>query len=220
MTMAYKPTFLDRHGPDGVRRIVILGRVFMVMVLTTVITMLLGGSFFMALGFGLVAGLGVLLIASLFSEHFGAAFGAFIWPSGSSTPYRRQFSLHDSLVARGRIDEAVKGYEDMVLAEPEAVDVRMRLADLCAAEANKPARAAELYRQLRTLPGVTPEEDLYASNRLVDLLIGPLGEPGRAVTELRRIVERYPQSRDAAHAREAIPRVKQMALSKASGAAR
>ena len=40
----------------------------------------------------------------------------------------------------------------------------------------------------------------YATNRLVDLLTGPLNDPGRAMGELRRLIDRAPQSPAAVNA--------------------
>jgi len=52
-------------------------------------------------------------------------------------------------------------------------------------------------------------QDIYATNRLVDLLTGPLRDPGRAAVELRRLIERHPESTAATHARAALARIKQ-----------
>lgn len=51
-------------------------------------------------------------------------------------------------------------------------------------------------------------EDVYVTNRLVDLLAGPLGDAGRACVELRKLIERYPGSANAQRAREALARLK------------
>jgi hypothetical protein len=42
----------------------------------------------------------------------------------------------------------------------------------------------------------------------VDLLNGPLNEPGRALVELRRLIEKYPASAGADHARDALAALK------------
>ncbi len=61
---------------------------------------------------------------------------------------------------------------------------------------------------MRSLPGVSPRDALYASSRLVDLYDGPLDEPGRALVELRRLIELYRNTDVAAGARSAIARIK------------
>jgi hypothetical protein len=42
----------------------------------------------------------------------------------------------------------------------------------------------------------------------VDLYLGPLNDRGRALVELRRLVETYPDRREAQFARDAISRLK------------
>src|SRR5207237_1367155 len=86
--------------------------------------------------------------------------------------------------------------------------LRMRTADLYAKDADGAQRAAELLREAQKIPTISAGQDIYATNRLVDLLTGPLGEPKRALVELRRLVERYPTSGAAAHARAAIARLR------------
>ena len=71
-----------------------------------------------------------------------------------------------------------------------------------------PERAAALFREVQRAEGVTPAQDIYVSNRLIDLLLGPLDQPRRALVELRRIADRYPSSNAAMHARTAIVTIK------------
>ena len=48
----------------------------------------------------------------------------------------------------------------------------------------------------------------YASQKIIDLLLGPLGDRGRAMTELRMLIDRHPASREAEGAREALRNLK------------
>jgi hypothetical protein len=50
--------------------------------------------------------------------------------------------------------------------------------------------------------------DIYVSNKLADLFLGPLKQPGRALVEFRRLAERYPGSTAAEHAKLAIANLK------------
>lgn len=97
----------------------------------------------------------------------------------------------------------------MIAERPTAIAPRTRAAEHYAREGRDPARAAELFRQVRALPDASSRDVLYASSRLVDLYDGPLADPGRALVELRRIIEQYPDSALARHARTALPRLKQ-----------
>jgi hypothetical protein len=60
----------------------------------------------------------------------------------------------------------------------------------------------------RSLPGAKPELKRYTSQKIIDLLLGPLGDRGRAMAELRMLIDRYPTSREAEGAREALRRLK------------
>jgi len=123
---------------------------------------------------------------------------------GASTPYKEQYSYQQALVMRGQLDEALESFEAVIAETPDAVDPRVRAAELYSRERKNHARAAELFREVQRIPTLTPGEDVYATNRLVDLLTGPLAEPGRALAELRRLVDRYPGSAAAEHARGAL----------------
>ena len=48
----------------------------------------------------------------------------------------------------------------------------------------------------------------YATNRLVDLYIGPLNDPRRALVELRRLIETRPATDAAEHARRSLADLK------------
>ena len=127
---------------------------------------------------------------------------------GSSTPYTEQYSYQQTLVMQGRLEEALQSYE-AIIAEPEsAVDVRIRAAELYAREAKRFDRAAELLREASRHPKCSPSEEVYSARRLADLLSGPLGQPGRALVELRRLADRYQGTNVGEHAREAIRLIK------------
>ncbi len=152
---------------------------------------------------GAVAGRAVLA----FSDGMGAAFRAFIQPSGGTCPYETDHSYQESLAMRGDVDGALESYEALIAAQPSDVEARVKAAELCA-RSGRPADAARLLADLRRVPGVSRERDLYATSRLIDLLSGPLAEPGRALVELRRLADRHAGTREADAARGAIARIK------------
>jgi tetratricopeptide (TPR) repeat protein len=212
----YRPTLLDRLGPEGINRVKVLPAA--------------GAAFIIAalVGFYALARLGwpvavlvtvVLLAASALAaltwvaavkmvDAAGDAFGTFIAPSGASTPAVPDYSYQDTLLMRGQVARAIESYEEIIAASPGIVDARLRLADLYARQGANPQRAADLFREVQRLAGVSAADDLYASNRLVDLYSGPLRQPGRAIVELRRITQRHPRSAAAAHADRAIADLK------------
>ena len=129
-------------------------------------------------------------------------------PSGKSTPYEDQFSYQQSLEARGDLAAALESWEAVIAERPGSVTPRMRAAELYAGRGDNPQRAAELFREIRDLPDVSSRDAVYAASRLVDLYDGQLDDAGRALVELRRIIEMHPGTPLAAHAREALPRMK------------
>jgi hypothetical protein len=81
------------------------------------------------------------------------------------------------------------------------VPARLRAAALYASRGDNPRRAAELLRDVMSMPAIGARDDIEASTRLIELLMGPLGEPGRAMVELRRLMDRRPGTDAAARAK-------------------
>ena len=212
----YKKTFLDRMGPDGIIR----ARAYAAGAVMTVVAWMgivfefnqLGidfpGSFVLTIALAVLAGwLGARAVIGM-SDAAGIAAQAFTLTSGNSTPYEQTFSYQEALAAKGDVTGALESYEAVIAEQPTAVSARMRAAEHYAKGNRDPKRAAELFKELRLIPGVVSRDALYATNRLVDLYDGPLGDPGRALVELRRIIEQYPGTQVANHARNALPAMK------------
>ena len=146
----------------------------------------------------LVGGLGPLL------GYLASRGASTIVFGGSTTPYVAQHSYQDALIQQGKLAEALESFEALIAEQPAAADVRIRAAELYAKDESSVKRAAELFREVQRIPGVSIGNDVYATNRLVDLLIGPLDNPSRALVELRRLIDRYPRSSAAVRARETL----------------
>lgn len=127
-------------------------------------------------------------------------------PNAGIAPRQSSYSHLQAKVAAGDIVGAVAAYEATMAAEPASIVLRMQAIELFAGAAKNPVRAAELLVALRRVPGLAAQQDLYTSQRLIDLYDGPLGQPHRSLSELRRIVERHPETREAAFARDALAR--------------
>lgn len=128
-------------------------------------------------------------------------------PSGSTTPYAFDFSQIEAQVVRGDHAAAAVLWEDAIAERPGDVEVRVRAADFYGDVHRQHERALALYREVQRLEA-PPERHLYVAQRIVDLLLGPLPDKGRAVVELRRIIDRWPNSAAARHGRDAIARLK------------
>jgi hypothetical protein len=86
---------------------------------------------------------------------------------------------------------------------------RLRAAALYASRGGNPQRSAELLRAVMSSPGVSPRDDIAASNRLIELLMGPFGEPGRAMVELQRLIDRHSGTDAAARAKQTLAELKE-----------
>jgi hypothetical protein len=155
------------------------------------------------LGFG--AGIFLLGGGSAGLSHLVArAAAAFLLPSGNSSPGEEEFSRERALVAAGKVNEALGMMERRREAEPANAALVLLLAETYARDAGQPRRAVPLFRAVREMDGVSPERDLYATNRLVDLYLGPLEDRAGAARELRRILRRHPGSRAAAEVKRLL----------------
>ncbi len=207
----------DRHGPDAGLRLKAGGYALMTFGLMSVMWYVaavhrFGFDGWRAVLFTVVASsLSALLtyrVALASAAGAGGIARYVTMPSGASTPYEEQYSYQESLAARGDVAGALASYEAVISERPGLVSPRLKAAELHARQGKNARRAAELLREVRDLPTATAREALYASSRLVDLYGGALDDPGRALVELRRIVELYPNTDVAAGARVAIARIK------------
>ncbi len=212
---SYKVTFFDRHGPEGARLLhaarfgfyafgagfVIFGAAGTKLGLTGLPLIL----------FTLVGGFTLSAVGVLVALKLGDAAGDVaerIYMGGQGTPYQDQFSHEQALVMQRDYVGALALFEQRIQATPGEPRVRMAAADLYATHGQNPQRASELYREVQRIPEVGSGHDIYASNKLADLYFGPLRNPGRALVEFRRLIQRYPGTTAADHARAALENLK------------
>ncbi len=83
----------------------------------------------------------------------------------------------------------------------------MRRAALLAGPMGQPETALVELEGLRRA-GLGPADDLRVGAALVDLFERRLGDPGRAMVELRRLIDSYPDHRSARRLRRALADLK------------
>lgn len=208
----YRRTLLDRLGPDRFHVLKAVGwagfgAVMMVPVAYFHRPFGWPAAVAVPLAF-LVSWAGIVAVALLVMHPAATVARFYLTPTGASTPYQEQFSREQALVMQGRVAEALALFEERIAADPAAVEARIQAAELHATHGANPARAAELFREAQRVPGLPSGQELYIGNRLADLYTGPLGTPARALVELRRLLDRYPDSRMAPQLREAIATLK------------
>ena len=211
----YKRSLFDVHGPEAAH----VSQIRTSLVIPIVAGGIIGGALavkndlappFIALaavGGAVFLGFWWWFIVSRVSHGAGTAFGEFIQPSGDRTPYRQQYSEQDAMVMRGEVPRALASYEEIILASPNDPDPRMRAADLYATHGQRD-RAEALYKSVQRISRVDAKDDVYVSNRLVDLYLQWPGRELRALTELRRLIDTYPDTDIAKRASTGLANLK------------
>lgn len=211
----YKRTLFDKHGPEAADLFRLGSWIIVPVVAGASIGAALamragiaGGGLLLAILVGAILGAaGTALFVLSVSRGAGDAFGSFIQPSGNRTPYERQFSYEDSLVMRGDITGALASYERIIAESPGEAQPRLRAAEVCL-KSKLNEKAESLFRSVQRLPRVTGKDDVYASHRLVDLYRTWPGNETKGLRELRRLMDKYPDTDVAARAREGLASLK------------
>ena len=213
---SYKITFFDRHGRAGAHMLKAIGLGALVFGMSALMFMTLGWKMlgldgWPLIGFTLIGALtlaGLAMFVGLRSGTLAGQASEHVYMGGSSTPYQDGFSVEQALVMQRDYAGALHLYEQRIIATPLDVRVLVAAADLYGTHGENPTRAAELYRTVQRLADVPPGQDIYASNKLADLYLGKLDEPGRALVEFRRLIHRYPGSTTEKFARIALGNLK------------
>jgi hypothetical protein len=212
---SYKVTFFDRHGPAGEHQLKAIGYGIIVFALTLPMFGLAwfkaGLTVFPLIALTLVCSLtlsGAAIYLGLMGGQAAADVAKYVTAGGSSTPYEEQFSHEQALVMQRDYAGALALFEQRIAASPGEPRVRIAAADLYMTHGENPKRAAELYREVQRIPELPSGHDVYVTNKLADLYLGPLNEPGRALVEFRHLAHRYPDSKAAKFALMAIANLK------------
>ncbi|HET7040770.1 MAG TPA: tetratricopeptide repeat protein [Gemmatimonadales bacterium] len=110
--------------------------------------------------------------------------------SAGNIKYQAQFSIQESLVARGRFDEAAESFKAHLAEHPDDIPARYRLATLHLRERHDPAAAEEEFLALRRRP-LDPGTALLVSNHLIDIYQAT-AQRGRLMAELTRMMKERP----------------------------
>jgi len=156
---------------------------------------------------GFVIGFAINRMMTGITEGTANALLRSVWPTGDSTPYAKTYSSEQALAVRGDHAGALEAYDAAMRLHPTDPEPRFQAAEMLFRSAT-PERAAALFAEARRLSGDHRARELYATQRLIDLYLGPLGDSPRALVELRRLSDRFPGTREAAAASELLDRLK------------
>jgi hypothetical protein len=121
-------------------------------------------------------------------------------------PYRRGYSHIETMLARGETDAAAAEYAR--LAEAGDAQAVVRRAALLAGPLALPEKARielEEFRERRTLGAA---DDIRVGLALARVHEERLGDPGRAMREIRRLLDLYPSARGLRHFRRTLSALK------------
>jgi hypothetical protein len=108
------------------------------------------------------------------------------------------FSAEESMVARGLVEAAAESYLRRSQEPRTRVAALVRRAQLLAGPLGQPgAAAAELEEVQRDAHLLAGEDDMRLGLALAELYEQKLADPGRAMVEVRRLIDRYPHTRQA-----------------------
>lgn len=116
------------------------------------------------------------------------------------------YSHAEALAVQGNLEASRKAFDQVRAEHGDKASLLRAEADVQLRPEGDPERARELLMRLRKAADAARADELYATHRLVDLYLGPLGDEARAMAELRRLVERFPGTRDAEGAQAEIDR--------------
>ena len=124
--------------------------------------------------------------ANMFLRFLGAQ-------SGSSTPPTKGYSAIEAMVAGGRYQDAAVAYRREIAADPSDTEARSRLAQLLMDRLEDFTAAARYLREAREVT-TNDRGKMGYSLRLVDLYRSRMGDRGKAMVELRRFIDTFPDS--------------------------
>ena len=142
---------------------------------------------------GVLAGVLFLVLKTAAAPSANALLALLGAQSGSSTPAPKGYSAIETLAVQGRYKDAASASRREIQSDPSDVEARSRLAQLLLDHLDDAAGAAQLLAEARDLTRHEPQKIGYAL-RLVDLYRSRMKDRGKALVELRRLVDSFPDS--------------------------
>jgi hypothetical protein len=151
--------------------------------------------------YGLIAGLATGVLEPALDALVGVLSDVGLRRAGAG------YSGIEALVARGELAAAADAYRERARNPLERTEATIRHAGLLAGEMNQPETAVVELDNLRQGP-LSARDEFRIGLALVALYRDRLGEPGRAMGELRRLIDRYPAEPATARLRVMLAELK------------
>lgn len=126
------------------------------------------------------------------------------------------WSAIETMAARGHLEEAADAYLARAENPRERVTATLHRAALLAGPMRQPETAVIELENLQAQK-LAPRDDLRVGLALADLYDRRLSDPGRAMTELRRLIDRHPEEKGVSQWRQALALMKAERFNKTKG---
>lgn len=199
----------DRDALSGAMRLRALPFALVAGMMMFGATMWSGASIAKAIVAGVIAFVVVMVVPQFVADRAGVVGANVFMPAGRGTPPVREYSLADSLVARGRFDEAVEAYSLLAGDYPEDPEPRVRGARLLRDRMLRWEDAAEWFKRALAIQKLDAATEVAILRELVELYTHKLKTPGKALPFLARLTDRHPTHPAANWARELTRDIKQ-----------
>lgn len=157
---------------------------------------------------GIGAFCAVLFLPTYLANKTGDVGAAIYTPSGRSTPSIAEYSLAESMVARGRYDDAAEAYGLLSEDYPHDPEPPLRYARLLRDKMQRFEDAATWYKRALAVEDIKEATEVAATRELIELYTHKLKTPERALQYLSKIPEKYPNNPAAAWARQEYLEIK------------
>ena len=158
---------------------------------------------------GGIIGFAIAYFGSLWIAERAGRIGSSVYFSAGSVSGRREYSLADSLIARGRIDDAVAELSKASAAWPDDPEPPLRLARLLRDQAARPTEAIAWFRTSAERSQNDAGGEIVALRELIEVYTHVLATPRAALPWLARLASRHPESAAGAWARAEMGGIKQ-----------
>lgn len=158
---------------------------------------------------GGLLGVGAMFAFTLVVAERAGRIGSTLYFSAGSASGRREYSLADSLIARGRIDDAIAELQKASTTWPDDPEPPLRLARLLRDQAARPTDAIAWFRTAVERSRNDAGAEIAALRELIEVHTHVLATPRAALPYLARLASRHPDSAAGAWARAEMGGIKQ-----------
>jgi tetratricopeptide (TPR) repeat protein len=154
----------------------------------------------------IIAGAASFVLVTTVADRAGRAAATLY--AGGSHPMPSQFSLAESLIVRGHLDQAAAELRRAADAEPDLAAPRIRLARLLRDRLRRPDEALQWFRAALASRDVDDGAALLLAHEVVDLCRAS-GSARRALPTLAKVAAERPDTHIAVWAQETMQVIRQ-----------